>query len=98
MQTGKSSSSDLEQGKKTLPVLYALEKRFDVDANWPQREAAHVERARIELEHLGAKHFVRETALRFNRLAIQAVEGAQPRGDAGRALISFANTLATRNF
>jgi len=81
--TGKSTESDLVTGKKTLPVLYSLEKGGKFAARW-QKGPIHSEEIH-ELSTLlveeGAQDFTRQTA---DRLTAQALAALSATGHASR--------------
>lgn len=96
--TGKSVESDLVSGKKTLPVLFAL----DVDGAFAQRwrkghiapaEVAHL--AQILIED-GAQAYTLEKADQLTRQALKALERATRDAQAAAALVELADSLLKR--
>lgn len=96
--TGKSTESDLVQGKKTLPVLYGLSQGGNFAQRWakgPFREnEAH--RWADQLTKEGARQFTQEHASRLTKQALQALDEARPQGEAGDKLRELANQLLNR--
>jgi geranylgeranyl diphosphate synthase, type I len=96
--TGKSVESDLLSGKKSLPVLYGLSKRDAFAQRWEQGEikAEEVSSLAMQLKAEGAFDFTQETVGRLTDQALQALEQANPQGDAGQALFDLAQKLLSR--
>ncbi len=70
-RTGKSTESDLVTGKKTLPVLYALEKGGKFATRWqqgPVRPEEVIGLARLLAEE-GAQEYTQQTSDRLTRQA-----------------------------
>jgi geranylgeranyl diphosphate synthase, type I len=96
--TGKSTVSDLVSGKKTLPVVFALEKRAAFAERWlrgPLEEQEVTPMAKL-LEAEGARQFTEETADRLTREALLALEQAGVQGDGKQALLRLAEALLKR--
>jgi geranylgeranyl diphosphate synthase type I len=96
--TGKSAASDLVDGKNSLPVLFALEKNGPFAKRWKQGPI-HVEEVNeiaSQLEVEGAKAFADEMSHRETQKALNALKAANPRGEAGKALLELANMLLKR--
>ncbi|MCW5876542.1 MAG: polyprenyl synthetase family protein [Anaerolineales bacterium] len=98
-EMGKSAHTDLLSGKKSLPVLYALEKKGIFAERWqdggiPEEQVA--EFAEI-LEEEGARDFTRQQAAQLTQEALDALAHAQPQADAGAALAALAEELGHRN-
>lgn len=69
--TGKSTSSDIISGKKTLPIIYAGEKDpafYELYSQKPQTDSEIV-RILNELEKLGSKKYVQKVASYYIELA-----------------------------
>ncbi|MBN2145805.1 MAG: polyprenyl synthetase family protein [Anaerolineales bacterium] len=96
--TGKSAESDLATGKKSLPVLFGLEKRERFYQRWQQGliPPGEVPEVAALLEEEGARQHTQETADRLTQEALQALETAQPRGAAGTMLRELAHRLLRR--
>jgi geranylgeranyl diphosphate synthase type I len=95
---GKSNASDLVTGKKTLPVLYGLEKDQAFAARWQQGNIIPEEVPTLawQLETEGARTYTQMQANRLTEKALDAFTAAQPQGDAGEALRELANRLLQR--
>ena len=98
-RTGKSVASDLVEGKKSLPVLYGLGKNGPFAKRWRQGPITQAEVPEIaeRLETEGGRTFTSEEAERLTSRALQNLEEADPRGEAGEALAELANQLLKRN-
>lgn len=96
--TGKSAESDLLAGKKSLPVLYALGQDGPFKARWDAGVITPEEVAQLaaQLEAEGARAYTQERASELTAEALQALDEAQPQGDAGAALLELANWLLKR--
>jgi geranylgeranyl diphosphate synthase type I len=96
--TGKSNESDLVTGKKTLPVLFGLNKRGKFYQRWLEGSISTEEAPAIAdlLAEEGAQEYTRQQVDRLTDQAIQALDTAYPQGDAGHALIELANFLLQR--
>ncbi len=97
-EMGKSAHSDLLSGKKSFPVLYALDQKGEFAKRWI-RGGVPFERVKefaALLEAEGAKEFTRKEAARLTDEALQALKVAKPSGDAGAALVELASELGRR--
>lgn len=96
--TGKSNASDLISGKKSLPVLYALERSGPFAERWRrgsiQPDEVHDLARQLELE--GARDYTLETASCFTDRALQALTEAEPKGIGGEELIQLTDILLKR--
>jgi geranylgeranyl diphosphate synthase type I len=97
--TGKSADSDLLAGKKSFPVLFALEKKGEFAKRWQNGKIAAKEVPELAkmLEEEGALAYAQEAADSLTKQALEAVEDANPQGDAKEALFELADTLIKRN-
>jgi geranylgeranyl diphosphate synthase type I len=97
--TGKSAESDLVTGKKSLPVLYGLEQKGLFALRWLAGpvEPADVPALARQLELDGAREYTRQRADELTTQARQALERANPQGEAGQALVELADWLLGRN-
>ena len=95
---GKSNTSDLVEGKKSLPVLVGLQKKGKFANRWmeglitPEEVPALAEQ--LELE--GGRAYAQNQADRLTQLALQSLEDANPQGEAGEALFELADILLKR--
>jgi geranylgeranyl diphosphate synthase type I len=95
---GKSNASDLVTGKKSLPVLYGLAQKGIFSARWregPIDPDEVIDLAR-QLETEGAKDYTQQIADQLTSAALEALESAQPKGNAGKALTLLAKRLLQR--
>jgi geranylgeranyl diphosphate synthase type I len=103
-QTGKSVYSDLASGKKSLPVLFGLDKGGDFAKRWGQHDwaagapsAQAIEEMAALLEAEGARAYTEEQAARLTDEALNALREAGPEEQAGKALRQLADELVKRN-
>ncbi len=96
--TGKSAASDLVEGKNSLPVLFALEKNGRFAQRWRQGPISESEvgDAAAMLEAEGAKAYAESMSARETEKALKYLEQADPRGEAGSAMLQLANMLLKR--
>jgi geranylgeranyl diphosphate synthase type I len=97
-EMGKSAHSDLLSGKKSLPVLYALDQKKEFAQRWTN---GGVPRDRVKefadlLEAEGAREFTLSEAARLTNESLEALAVAKPQADAEAALIEFAEELGKR--
>ena len=97
--TGKSAASDLEKRKKSLPVVYGLERSEDFTRAYaqPHLPGDSVAALATTLETLGARDFTQQMALDLTAQAIRHLETAAPAGEAGAALRELTDQLLNRN-
>lgn len=97
---GKSTESDLLSGKKTLPVVFALEQGGVFAKRWlagPITQGEVVSLAsQLRLE--GAEDFTLAEADRLTRQALQALDKAVVNLDAGAALTELSQRLLRRAY
>lgn len=96
--TGKSNASDLISGKKSLPVLYALQLSGPFAERWRRGsiQPDEVHDLAHQLEAEGARDYTLETASCFTDKALQALSQADPKGVGGEELIQLTNRLLQR--
>ena len=95
---GKPAHSDLLSGKKSLPVLYALEQKGEFAKRWTN-SGVPLERVKefaALLESEGAREFTRNEAARLTEESLQALAAAKPLTKAGAALAELAEELGRR--
>lgn len=95
---GKSNASDLVAGKKSLPVLYGLAQNGEFAQRWLEGPVMPEEVSMLatQLETEGARGYAQAEANRLTEAALDALEHAQPQGEAGLALTQLANKLLQR--
>lgn len=95
---GKSSATDIETRKKSLPVLFGLsqsselKKLYESDAN----HASFVEHVVEILDDCGAREFANQHAEKFSQQALGHLEEARSQGRAARALQELSSQLLAR--
>jgi len=96
--TGKSSESDLISRKKSLPVLFGLEKKAVFSKRWLEGpiSPADVVELSNQLETEGARLFTQNTADQMIEMALQYLRSANPQGEAGDELFDLTKRLAGR--
>ena len=96
--TGKSTASDLVEGKKSLPILYGISLNGKFSERWKQGaiQPEEVKEVAKCLADEGGLHYAQEQAKQWTDLALQNLDTAQPQGEAGRKLIELANKLLKR--
>lgn len=96
--TGKSAAGDLVAGKKSLPVLFGLEKNGEFAKRWRRGpiRAEEVRAAAALLEAESARTSAQEAARQMTDLALENLRVANPQGEAGEALKSLADQLLQR--
>ena len=98
-KTGKSAASDLIAGKKSLPVIFGLEKNGLFAERWhagPVRIEQAADLA-AQLEAEGARGYAEEQADIQTHNALKSLEAAEPGGEAGRMLGDLADYLLKRH-
>ena len=102
---GKSSASDIKKKKKTLPVIYALERaRGEVREELVNiymksvLDAEDVARVIQILERLGAREYTQEMAERYYRGALAELEGARLSPQAREELRRVTDFLLEREY
>ncbi|HXF84074.1 MAG TPA: polyprenyl synthetase family protein [Anaerolineales bacterium] len=96
--TGKSTASDLLEGKKSLPVLAGLAAKGKFAERWKQGpiRPEEVEEMAHLLAREGGYAPAQEAARQMTDLAILSLREADPQGSAGEALFELANQLLKR--
>lgn len=97
--TGKSASSDLVEGKNSLPILFGLEKNGRFADRWRQGPITldEVNNVAQLLEDEGAKAYAEKIAETETQKALGYLDKANPQGEAGRMLTELAYMLLKRN-
>ncbi len=96
--TGKSAASDLEQRKKSLPVVFGMEHSAGFAERYaqPHQPGMAVADLADELENLGARGYVEERVAATTACAEQELERCQPSGPAALALRELTQQLLDR--
>ena len=96
--TGKSTASDLVEGKNSLPILYALGKHGKFAERWEQGPITSNEVKVVSylLINEGAKTFAEEASKNETDIALEYLNQANPRGEAGESIRQLANMLLKR--
>lgn len=93
--TGKSAESDVATRKKSLPVVYALERSEKLRALYAMPEV-DVPAAIAEMDAVGARGFAEQAARQHHERALAALQASGASGDAGQALFELAESLLGR--
>lgn len=97
--TGKSSASDLVEGKNSLPILYSLEKNGKFARRWRQGSIAPNEAPKLAalLEEEGAREYAEKQSVELTQKALNHLERVDPQGEAGAALFALTRRLLKRD-
>jgi geranylgeranyl diphosphate synthase type I len=96
--TGKSAATDILSRKKSLPVLYGLaesQRLTDLYRSEPFGEAQVSEAVNV-LNEVQAHDYALEQETSYYRQAVQALEQANPQGEAARGLMALVDALFQR--
>lgn len=96
--TGKSTASDLLEGKNSLPILYGISQKGKFAQRWnaSRLRPEDVEEAAQMLKNEGAYEFASREAIRLTDQASEALQKADPQEEAGAALAELVNKLLAR--
>lgn len=96
--TGKPAGGDLVEGKNSLPVLFGISKNGPFAKRWAGSPIQPEEVAEISrvLREEGAADYAQQEGERLTERALEALEMANPRGEAGGALVEMAHKLLHR--
>jgi geranylgeranyl pyrophosphate synthase len=85
-------------GKKSLPILYGLEKGGNFAKKWEQGGISYEEIPLlvIELENEGAKEYTQSQTSEFTNRAVEALNSLNPEKDAVDALMELTIELLER--
>jgi len=99
-KTGKSAATDIITKKKTLPVLYGLERSTALIDLYRNAEADDffVREVVTLLDELGAREYASVRAATYSADARQHLQDANPTGEAGEALLQLADMLMQRDY
>ncbi len=95
---GKSTASDLVEGKNSLPILYALGRRGKFAERWAQGpiKVDEVKAVAKLLEDEGGKVYAEEVSEKETQKALAYLDEANPRGEAGEVIRQRTNMLLKR--
>lgn len=99
--TGKGVGEDIVNKKKSLPVVYALEKGDGELRDIYRQERIGLEESRAvmdRLEHLGAREYARQQATHHWRLALESLEQTRRSNEAQDKLRDLARFLIEREY
>ncbi len=98
--TGKSAATDILAKKKSLPVLYGLERNQALNEVYrrPRFRKIDVELAITLLEESGAREYAVQLENDYYHRALQSLESAQLQGEPGHQLRSLAAWLFQRAY
>ncbi len=96
--TGKSTASDLLEGKNSLPVLYGISQKGNFAIRWNASAITPDEVPELArmLKAEGAYDYSRNEAARLTSQAMEALHKVNPQGEAGEALSELATNLLNR--
>jgi geranylgeranyl diphosphate synthase type I len=99
-KTGKSVATDIVAKKKTLPVLFGLERSNFLRDLYRQAHADEVFVSEVvkKLDELGAREYASDLAFNYSTAAHQHLQEAEPTGEAALALVQLANMLLQRDY
>ncbi len=99
-KTGKSAATDIITKKKTLPVLYGLERSAALTGLYRHAEADDdfVREVVTLLDELGAREYASDRAVTYSADARKHLQDANPSGEAGEALLQLADLLMRRDY
>jgi len=97
--TGKSVDSDLVAGKKSLPVVHALNQDGPFAERWKQGGITKAEVPHLAglLEDEGTRSYTQERAAHYTQKALDSLDEAGPSGEFGDALVELAEQLLNRS-
>lgn len=97
-QIGKSAATDIETRKKTLPVLYGLERSKELRELYaqPENDGDFVSRVVALLDNCSARTFARKQAAAYSKSALEHLEASGAGGPAGAAMHQLADRLLQR--
>jgi len=96
--TGKSVATDIQTRKKTLAVVYGLERSEELRALYAAGEPApaDINRAVQLLDAVGARAYAEEQVRAYSHAAVHHLEAAEAQGEAGAALRELTVQLVGR--
>ena len=97
--TGKSTASDLVEGKNSLPILYALGRQGKFAERWKQGPitSGEVKTIAALLEDEGGRAYAEEISEKETQVALKYLGEVNAHGAAGESMLELANMLLKRN-
>ncbi len=98
--TGKSTATDIVSRKKSLPVLFGLERSESLAQLYaqPTLSEADIKRATALLDEVGARAYAVQLENYYYQAALAALERANPLGDAAQWLYGLTAWLFQRSY
>jgi geranylgeranyl diphosphate synthase type I len=98
--TGKSTATDIVSKKKSLPILYALERSSTLAEIYRQDHltAQDVEDVVEILSRLEAQQYAVNIEAEYSQQALRALDDAQPQAEAAEHLRQFVDQLFRRSY
>lgn len=95
---GKSSASDILTKKKSLPIVYGLERSSQLREHYlqPADSPQYVEHATAMLDQVDARPYAETLAKKHSHAALHHLEAADPSGPAAEALQQLTHMLLHR--
>ncbi|MDX1417524.1 MAG: polyprenyl synthetase family protein, partial [Candidatus Promineifilaceae bacterium] len=99
-RTGKSAATDITTKKKTLPVLFGLERSAELRELYLSAPADRqfMDHVVATLDALGARQYASDIAAEYSTAALSHLKETKPGGEAGMALFQLADMLLQRDF
>ncbi|HUH98527.1 MAG TPA: polyprenyl synthetase family protein [Anaerolineales bacterium] len=96
--TGKSTASDLVEGKNSLPILFGISQKGKFAQRWAAAPVRPEEVAEVAgmLAEEGAREYAQREAERLTAQALETLAELNPGNEAGRALVDLTNKLLNR--
>ena len=96
--TGKSTASDLVEGKNSLPILYGISQKGKFAQRWNASAIHPDEVAEVAqmLVNEGACKYAQDEAERLTNQALETLEKVNPKNEAAHALVDLTNKLLNR--
>ncbi len=98
--TGKAVGEDIANKKKSLPVVYALQKSRSIREMYRAEQMDHARQLAVMevLEEVSARQYAQELAARHTDLALASLEGVRTENSAQASLKEIATYLLQRQF
>jgi geranylgeranyl diphosphate synthase type I len=98
--TGKSSTSDIQQGKKTLPIIYGLNQGEELSLIYEKGINSQSEAFKVMaiLDNIGARGYAQDMSHRFYRQAVYQLDSAPISQEAKEELRTIADFILQREY